>query len=173
MLADLRRALRALRRAPGFFATLLAGRWLGASDRAGAEPVAVANDALVREVWPGAGPDAALGQCLRLMTPDSPCRRVVGVVRAARAEGVFEEPPSQYHVPLDQPQRGEVATAVLALAVAAAGLYGVATLLVAERTRELGIRRALGARPGDVVRLVGGPPPAGGAAGRGHAAQNR
>jgi ABC-type antimicrobial peptide transport system permease subunit len=44
----------------------------------------------------------------------------------------------------------------LALAVAAAGLYGVVTLLVAERTRELGIRRALGARPGDVVRLVGG-----------------
>jgi putative ABC transport system permease protein len=46
--------------------------------------------------------------------------------------------------------------AVAALVLAAMGLYGVLAGSVAERVREIGVRAALGAAPGDIVRLVVG-----------------
>jgi ABC-type antimicrobial peptide transport system permease subunit len=44
--------------------------------------------------------------------------------------------------------------ALISTALAAAGIYGVTSYSIARRTREIGIRTALGASPGEVVRLI-------------------
>jgi predicted lysophospholipase L1 biosynthesis ABC-type transport system permease subunit len=45
---------------------------------------------------------------------------------------------------------------VLALGLAAIGVYGVMSLIVSERTREVGVRLALGAEPVQLLRMIVG-----------------
>ncbi len=210
MLADDRSIL------PGYFqtirATLIEGRDFTDADNAAHQHVAIIDDALAKQTWPGQDP---LGR--RLNISDSPKGFyqfepdwvvVVGVVKHVQYHSLTTMVRPQIYVPFQlaprpvsfvvrtsarladmaAPIRAAVsqvdknapvarlialddlvkqaraqnrfvaflagALAAIALLLACIGIAGVTAFSIAQRTNEIGIRMALGASPGEILRMI-------------------
>jgi len=196
---------------PDYFKTLdiplVEGREFAGTDTADAQHVAIINQTMAKEFWPGEDP---VGRQFRTGSETGKPIEVVGVARDSKYADLLSKPTPYFYVPLTQlyisndtlqvrsllpPETldRQVETVIrdlapglpvfdvqsmnealdnggfyvfrigayvagalglLGLILATVGVYGVISFNTTRRTREFGIRMALGARPGDILQSV-------------------
>ena len=109
-------------------------------------------------------PRAQLRQMMYAIRTESDPLRYAGVVRQIVHDADRRVPVTNLHTQatdIDQTINQEIvfarlcsAFAMLALSIACVGLYATLAYAVARRTREIGLRLALGARPGAVIGMM-------------------
>ncbi len=99
---------------------------------------------IARTVSGSGDPSATIRAAVRALDPEVPAPRVTSMDDSFSREVAI---PRFYTLLLG-------AFAAVGLILAALGVYGVMSYTVARRTHEFGIRMALGAEPGDILRLV-------------------
>jgi len=105
-------------------------------------------------------PQAAMSLLARTSGPDSPAaavRRAVSQIDPLQPVSAVRSMDERMGASVARPRffsRLLAAFAVAALALSALGLYGVLAQIVGSRTREIGLRMALGAQSTDMLRMV-------------------
>lgn len=125
---------------PGYFEAmgieLRSGRLFAEADDAGAPPVAVVNESLARELWPGEDP---LGKRVRMWSDPWPWMEIVGVVADVKHYGVSMAASTKLYIPHAQGfVSAYYAPSALSLFVRTDGDPGVLAAPVRAVVREVG-----------------------------------
>jgi macrolide transport system ATP-binding/permease protein len=191
---------------------LLRGRFFTAADAENTQYVAIVNEAMAKQYWPGQEP---IGRQFRMGSDSKHSFQVVGITRDSRFNGITRPVGAYFYIPFAQHYAAnsleilEVKTAaapstmipaveqviqtlapdlpvfdvktmsealntlngllifqigavlaaslgILGLILAIVGVYGVVSFAASQRTHEIGVRMALGARPLDILKMIFG-----------------